>query len=140
MTFLQRRLYGCVPTIISTCIFKEWVSTHISTHVSKVWDSKTISTQVSKEYISMKSLQRYLYSPIYTSKTCNISTRSICPTHHNVSDVVGVVHPFSSCSAKVLHVNQVNIKALNKNQYSYFIKYHCMKLAAASSSLTIWFP
>ena len=57
----------------------------------------------------------------YVLAGLSMNSAATTTTHHNVSDVVGVVHLYSSCSAKVLNAKQVTIKTLNKNQYPKFI-------------------
>ena len=69
MSSLQRHLYDCTPTIVSTCISKEWNSTVISTHISTKYSCTYIFTDVSMKYIPTIYLQRYLYYHTYTSKT-----------------------------------------------------------------------
>ena len=69
MSSLQRHLCNCTPTIVSTCISKEWSSTVISTCISTKYSCTHIYTVVSMEYIPTASLRRCLYYHTYTSKT-----------------------------------------------------------------------
>ena len=55
---ILRHLYGCVHTIVSTYISKEWISMIISTCISKEWNYTIIITRISMEYIPTTSLWR----------------------------------------------------------------------------------